>query len=539
MSKENKLLQFHEMELDNRILKAISQLGWTEPTLIQEAAIPLLLEGKDVVVRARTGSGKTAAFALPLIQKILNSKLNAAEQCISALVLAPSKELCQQTRCAMEQMADKCGQVIRIVDLTSSDIVAQKHILSERPDVVVTTPAKVIAHIQSGAMDLKHVETVVVDEADLVFSFGFEKDFKKLATHLPPIYQAVLVSATISEDVMNMKNIILHNPVILKLEESDLVPESQLSHQRIIAEEDDKPAILYALLKLRLVRGKNVIFVNSVDRCYKLKLFLEQFSVKSCILNSELPTKIRTHTINQFNQGIYDFIIASDERVLENPGRKGDRESGVSRGIDFQCVANVINYDFPIDVNAYIHRAGRTARGTNKGCVLSLVGIKDQAVNEAVEEKLRSGYMSDEQVIKNYQFKMEEVEPFRYRAQDAWRAITRIAVHEARLREIKTEIFNSEKLKGFFSENTRDLQVLRHDKPLKTVKVQPHLSHVPEYIVPKALKRLATTSTVRAAKTPRTYHSKTKAAYESKVDNPLLCSEIDYGKKRGSMRRKK
>lgn len=134
---------------------------------------------------------------------------------------------------------------------------------------------------------------------------------------------------------------------------------------------------------------------------FRLKLFLEQFQIKACVLNSELPTKIRIHTINQFNQGIYDLIIASDERMLENPGRnKSDRESGASRGIDFHCVSNVINFDFPVDVNSYIHRAGRTARGTNKGSVLSLVSLNDKEANDAVEERLRSGYMSEDQVIK-------------------------------------------------------------------------------------------------------------------------------------------
>lgn len=538
MESNKTVKQFHEMELDDRILKAISKLGWTYPTLIQEAAIPLLLEGKDVIVKARTGSGKTAAFALPVIQKILNSKLNAAEQTISALILSPSKELCQQTRAAMEQMSSKCGKVIRIVDVSSSDVVAQKHALSERPDVVITTPAKILTHLQSGAIDLKKLETLVVDEADLIFSFGFEKDFKKLVDFLPSIYQAVLVSATMTDDIKDMKNLILHNPAILKLEEPELVPESQLSHQRILAEENDKPAILSALLKLRLIRGKNVIFVNSVDRCYKLKLFLEQFSIKSCVLNSELPTKIRIHTINQFNQGNYDFIIASDEHMLENPGRvKSDQESGASRGIDFQCVANVINFDFPLDVNSYIHRAGRTARGTNKGCVLSFVSIKDKEINDAVEERLKSGYTTDDAVIKNYNFKLEEVEPFRYRAKDAWRAITRIAVHEARLREIKIEIFNNEKLKSFFAENNRELQVLRHDKPLKVVKVQPHLSHVPEYIVPKALKRMAPSSTnQRSSKQSKSY-SQAKSAYQSQQDNPLLVSDIDFAKKRGFRRK--
>lgn len=129
---------------------------------------------------------------------------------------------------------------------------------------------------------------------------------------------------------------------------------------------------------------------------------------------------------------------------------------------------------------------------------------------------------------------MDEVEPFRYRAKDAWRSVTRIAVHEARVKEIKIEIFNSEKLKGFFNEHTRDLQVLRHDKPLKTVKVQPHLSQVPEYIVPKALKRIATTTNTSSLnKTPRYFHSSAKATYESQARNPLLVSEVDFGRKTG------
>ncbi|XP_037889321.1 probable ATP-dependent RNA helicase DDX56 [Glossina fuscipes] len=531
MSEGRKMLQFYEMELDDRILKAISKLGWTEPTLIQEAAIPKLLEGKDVIIKARTGSGKTAAFALPLLQKILNTKMNAAEQRISALILAPSKELCQQTRVAMQQMSEKCGKVLRIIDLSSNDVLAERHALSERPDVVVGTPAKILSHLQAGALDLKYLETLVVDEADLTFAFGFEKEFKKFAEYLPPIYQAVLVSATITQEVIDIKSIILKNPVILKLEEPELVPEQQLLHQRIIVEEDDKPAILYALLKLRLIRGKNVIFVNSVDRSYKLKLFLEQFSIKSCVLNSELPSTIRIHTINQFNQGAYDLIIASDEHMLENPGRhKSEKESGASRGIDFHCVSNVINLDFPKDVNSYIHRAGRTARGNNKGAVLSFVSLHEQKINEKVEECLRTGYKSDEQIIKNYQFKLDEVEPFRYRAKDAWRAITRIAVHESRVREIKLEIFNSEKLKGFFIENARDLQVLRHDKPLKTIKIQPHLSQVPDYIVPRALKRLTITAKGTTSK-PRYFHSSAKAVYENQSNNPLLCSKVDFGKK--------
>ncbi|XP_017119491.1 probable ATP-dependent RNA helicase DDX56 [Drosophila elegans] len=556
--KTQKTVQFHELELDQRILKAVAQLGWQQPTLIQSTAIPLLLEGKDVVVRARTGSGKTATYALPLIQKILNSKLNASEQCVSAVVLAPTKELCRQSRTVIEQLVESCGKVVRVADIagSSSDAVTQRHALAERPDIVVATPAKLLAHAEAGGVvDLKHVETLVVDEADLVFAFGYEKDFKRLIKHLPPIYQAVLVSATLTDDVVRMKGLCLNNPVTLKLEEPELVPQDQLTHQRILAEENDKPAILCALLKLRLIRGKSIIFVNSIDRCYKVRLFLEQFGIRACVLNSELPANIRIHTISQFNKGTYDIIIASDEHHLEQPGgkssagrkssRRGDMESSASRGIDFQCVNNVINFDFPRDVTSYIHRAGRTARGNNKGSVLSFVSMKEAKVNDAVEKKLCDSFAAQEgeQIIKNYQFKMEEVESFRYRAQDCWRAATRVAVHDTRIREIKMEILNCEKLKGFFEENKRDLQALRHDKPLRAIKVQSHLSDMPEYIVPKALKRVVgstappSSAGASAAKQPR--QSAAKAAFERQSNDPLMVSQVDVGKRRFAPRRKK
>lgn len=271
-----------------------------------------------------------------------------------------------------------------------------------------------------------------------------------------------------------------------------------------------------------------------------MKLFLEQFAIKSCILNSELPAKIRCHAVAQFNRNLYDIIIASDERALDQPklkkektkskNPKGDKESGVSRGIDFQRVSNVINYDFPLDIASYVHRAGRTARGNNSGSVLSFADIKEKPLLDAVEEHLKSGYAADS-VIKNYQFKLEKVEAFRYRARDAWRAITKVAIRDARVKEIKNEIINCEKLKSFFDSNPRDLQVLRHDKQLGTVKKQAHLADVPDYIVPDELKRLNRSSN-KNNKRKRQMSSKAKAAYQQKQNNPLLCAQIDYAKKR-------
>jgi ATP-dependent RNA helicase DDX56/DBP9 len=207
-----------------------------------------------------------------------------------------------------------------------------------------------------------------------------------------------------------------------------------------------------------------------------------------------------------------------------------DGESGVARGIDFRCVSNVINFDFPLDINAYIHRAGRTARGNNSGNVLSFVSIAEQDLMNLVEEHLLASYPSEEKIMKKHMFKLEEVEPFKYRAQDAWRAITKNAVREARLREIKSEMYNSEKLKTFFENNPHDLQVLRHDKPISVVKVPDYLSEVPEYIVPAALKNMVGIVTKKRAR--QSNISQTKRKYQQKTNNPLAVAEIDYAKKR-------
>ncbi|XP_041477062.1 probable ATP-dependent RNA helicase DDX56 [Lytechinus variegatus] len=517
---EKNVVSFRGMGLDDRVLKALAKLGWSSPTLIQEKAIPLALEGKDILARARTGSGKTAAYAIPLVQKVLSSKETAREQATRALVLVPSRELCSQAYRNLQEISKCCSKEIRCADVSGQvDLSAQRPLLMERPDIVLGTPSRILAHIQAKNLSLQRsLEMLVIDEADLVFSFGHEADMRALLSHFPKIYQAILMSATLSEDVKTLKKLVLHNPITLKLAESQLPEADRLSQYQIRCIEEDKFLLIYTLLKLKLIRGKTIIFVNSIDRCYRLKLYLEQFSVAVCVLNSELPVNSRCHIVNQFNTGLYDIIIASEESSLfegrktdeteEKKERKGkghkgkqkkDKEYGVSRGIDFQNVCNVINFDFPESVKSYIHRVGRTARGEKMGTALSFVNEDEQNLLDNVEQEL----VGDDgtPLVKPYQFKMSEIEGFRYRAKDAMRAVTRVAVREARVKEIKQEIFNSKKLKAFFEDNPRDLQLLRHDKVLHPAKVHSDLKNVPEYLVPRALRgTIPTTSRRRAPK---------------------------------------
>lgn len=256
--------------------------------------------------------------------------------------------------------------------------------------------------------------------------------------------------------------------------------------------EDEKYLLLLFMLKLRIDpfgSKKSIIFVNTVEKCYRLKLFLERFGIKSCALNAELPIKSRFHIVQEFNRGIYDFLIATDEANIKTEVEEGsedeespaqqqaagskkrkkrgnkekDGEYGVSRGIDFKNVSAVINFDIPRSSRAYHHRVGRTARGVGiKGHALTFVATKVESRSIAAKDKLNGVVQfPDEQVLQRilkkqaklgrtilpFQFDMVPVERFRYRFKDALRSVTALAIKEARVKEIKTELLNSEKLK--------------------------------------------------------------------------------------------
>lgn len=271
--------------------------------------------------------------------------------------------------------------------------------------------------------------------------------------------------------------------------------------------EDEKFLLAYIIFKLQLVKGKCIIFVADIDRCYRLKLFFEQFGIRSCILNSELPVNSRIHVVEEFNRNVYDIIIASDEKEVlgseekageddaevngeaekpaekeEQPKKKRktskrDREYGVSRGmhvrmplllslltilgIDFKNVAAVINFDLPTTASSYTHRIGRTARAGQTGMALSFVVPKDlyrkhmptTSLSAENDEKILARITRQQakkgKEIKPYNFSEKQVEAFRYRMNDALRAVTKVAVREARTRELRQELMKSDKLKRY------------------------------------------------------------------------------------------
>ncbi|KJA28170.1 hypothetical protein HYPSUDRAFT_197689 [Hypholoma sublateritium FD-334 SS-4] len=551
--------------LDARILRALADAGFARPTLVQVKAIPLGLEGRDILARARTGSGKTAAYCIPVVQKILSSKSTLAaedenRQVTRALILVPTRELSEQVSTYLKGLLTYCEKDVTITNVASGTTShLQRTLLSDKPDIVIATPSRALNMLQSKVLTLSFLETLVIDEADLILSYGHDEDVREIFNggHLPKVHQSFLMSATMTEDVELLKGLTLRNPAILKLEEGE-DEAALLSQYAVKCSEVDKFLLTYVILKLKLIRGKCIIFVNDVDRSYRLKLFLEQFSIKTCVLNSELPLNSRYHVVQEFNKGVYDYIIATDEsgaqteydtdeeeeeeeaaieeftstqrepeptEPVETPSEpssskldtkkrkrdgspaptksrkrkdKGkDKEYGVTRGVDFVDVACVLNFDLPTTSRSYTHRVGRTARAGRTGMSLSfvvpnelwgknkVVGCLPSAEkDEIVFSKIEKEQGARGSKIKEYNFDMKQVEAFRYRMEDALRSVTRAAIREARVKELKSEILNSDKLKAHFEDNPLDLEFLRHDKPLHPTRVQPHMKHVPQYLLP-------------------------------------------------------
>jgi ATP-dependent RNA helicase DDX56/DBP9 len=521
-----KTSSFSSLGLEPRLLRGIRDQRWSSPTQVQDRAIPLALEGKDILARSGTGTGKTAAYLLPILNRILRRR---DKHVISSLILVPTKELAGQVTKLAHSLTAHCGQDARVQNLAGKDSeVVIKAKLAENPDIVVATPARAAANMNNGALSLQALAHLVVDEGDLVLGYGFKQDLDYISQNIPKGVQIFLMSATLSTDLEAVKGLFCRDPVILVLD--DLEKSSQLVKQYMVpCAEDEKFLLIYAIFKLNLVTGKALVFVGDVDRSFRVKLFLEQFGIKSCVLNSELPLASRLHIVEEFNKNIYNILIASDEIELLGTRKKDgelrprkktkteDGNSGVSRGIDFRNVSCVLNFDLPANYKSYFHRIGRTARAGKSGTAISFVIPKekyrrhkpttfvgaenDEEVLKKIKEKQKEG-----QKIEDWKFDMKRLEPFRYRFADALRAVTRIAVREARVKEIRMELAKSQKLSRYFEEHPDELANLRHDQTLNhPARIQPHLKHgknltlsrvlhqltrllVPDYLLPNGRK---------------------------------------------------
>ncbi|GJN19402.1 hypothetical protein PR202_gb06679 [Eleusine coracana subsp. coracana] len=281
----------------------------------------------------------------------------------------------------------------------------------------------------------------------------------------------------------------------------------------------DKMLYILALLQFKLIQKKVLIFVNSIDMAFRLRLFLEKFAIRSAVLNAELPQNSRLHIIEAFNARLFDYLIATDDnkpKEAKQPNKENKKESkmsrkhlqqtldaefGVVRGIDFKNVFTVINFDMPEDPTGYVHRIGRTGRANKTGASISLVSPEENDTFKAIQSMLHDVEKNDLSCISPFPLlTTNAVESLRYRAQDVARSVTTRDIQEARRQDIKNEILNSEKLKSHFEENPRDLDLLKHDKLLSNKAIPAHLRDVPEYLIdPKTKEASNVVKLTRAA----------------------------------------
>ena len=511
--------------------------------------------------RAKTGSGKTLAYLLPILHSILHRKASSkSSKHTSALILVPTKELAAQVTSTIKSFTAFCAQDIRSENITrKEDVAVTRARLAEVPDVVVATPSRASQWVDKEVLKLDTLKHLVIDEADLLLSYGYEEDLHNLASLLPTGIQTLMMSATLHTSTTTLTSLFCKSstPVTIDLSAEEAAEKPTLSQYVVRTAEEDKFLLIYAIFKLQLIKGKVIVFVADIDRCYRVKLFLEQFGIRACVLNEELPINSRLHVVEEFNRGVYDILIAADEaevvreenskwkrRKVEQEAEDGeedganddeptkpndveevggndeadeapadepskqkqkarrnrerkDPEYTVSRGINFRHVTCVLNFDLPASTKSYTHRTGRTARAGQTGMALSFYVPKElyrkhkptsipQCANDSeVLAKIRVKQAEKGAKLDEWAFDMTKLEGFRYRFASALKSVTRIAVREARTRELRHELLNSEKLKQHFEENPDEMRFLRHDGESHAVRRQEHLRHVPEYLMPR------------------------------------------------------
>lgn len=502
---------FESIGLDARIVRAASKRGFRNPTGVQQRAIPEALAGKDVVALAGTGSGKTGAYLLPALHCLLNMEMQPGQSPPHVLILVPTSELTSQVKAEAANIALQAGSTARVGYLppAGSSTGALRAAAAAAPDVLVATPARVAACIRDKYFHAnaisKGLKFLVVDEADLLFSYGYEPDVEELAKHVPRSCTSMMVSATKKGEIDRIADMLLNNPSWIEVsgnasffpDEADTpgaegegtnnAPAGSLpttiSHFVVWCKARDKLLYAMAMLKLGLLRKKSLIFVSGAHASVRLRLFLEKFGIPCASVHGEQPKNTRDHVLEQFNRGVYDHLVASERQ-------KGDDEFGVTRGIDFKNVRTVMCMGVPERVDTYIHRAGRTGRAGNKGAVLTLAaeGQEEKRVSQ-LEEGLREQLGTDIELKRFPKLRPKDVESLRYRGEDVLRSLGRNAVREARLRELRMELLNSKRLAEHLSANPDDHGLLKHDRMLAKSQPPEHLAHLPDYIKPSGMKK--------------------------------------------------
>lgn len=346
---------FSMFDLHPQVLQAITDLGYEVPTPIQERAIPALLAGRDVLGQAQTGTGKTAAFALPLLHKLDNSVRG-----VQGLVVTPTRELALQVSKAVYEYGRLRGvRVLAVYGGQSYD--RQISRLERGVDIVVGTPGRMLDLINRGVLNLSMVQYLVLDEADEMLSMGFVEDIEAILRETPSERQTALFSATLPEAIRQLAERYMHSPETISVNpERITVAETEQRHYLIY--EEDKLAALMRLLEVETVTGA-LIFTRTKVRAAEVADALVARGIQAEALHGDLTQAARETVLNRFRQGRLTFLVATDV---------------AARGLDIEGISHVINFDLPFDAEAYVHRIGRTGRAGRAGVAISLLTPREK-----------------------------------------------------------------------------------------------------------------------------------------------------------------
>ncbi len=364
-------MKFTELPLNERLLEGISFSGYEDATPVQEQVIPLVLEGKDVIASAQTGTGKTAAFLLPLIHRLLNEPL-PPDHSISALVIVPTRELAIQIAQYVEGLSyfTSISSIAVYGGGDGNAFVQEKKALSAGADIVVCTPGKFISHLNMGYVKLKALRYLILDEADRMLDMGFYDDIMRIISTLPTKRQTLLFSATMPPRIREMARKILQHPAEINIAISK--PNEKIIQEAYVVHEPQKIPLVCHLLEVA-PRPMILVFCSSKQSVKQLTRELRHRRFKADEIHSDLEQEKREQVLIDFKSGKINTLVATD--IL-------------SRGIDIDNISLVVNFDVPHDGEDYVHRIGRTARADADGTAITLVADKDQRKFAAIERLL-------------------------------------------------------------------------------------------------------------------------------------------------------
>lgn len=363
-------MKFSELPLNDSVLDALDAMRFEECTPIQEKAIPVILEGRDLIAVAQTGTGKTAAYLLPILNRL--SEEEHAEDAINCIVMAPTRELAQQIDQQMEGFAYFLP-VSSVAVYGGNDGILfeqQKKGLTLGADVVIATPGRLIAHLNLGYVDLSKVSYFILDEADRMLDMGFHDDIMQIVKYLPKNRQTIMFSATMPAKIQQLANNILNNPVEVKLAVSK--PADKIIQAAYVCYENQKLGIIRSLFTDE-VPERVIIFASSKIKVKEVAKALKQMKLNVGEMHSDLEQVQREAVMHEFKAGRVNILVATDI---------------VARGIDIDDIRLVINFDVPHDCEDYVHRIGRTARANNDGVAITFVSEKEQTNFHTIEKFL-------------------------------------------------------------------------------------------------------------------------------------------------------